>query len=112
MEGSLGREKLPLAFRLRDCRERTKSPACTFFATSTTYRISGLAVQAGDSICRGCREKRARRRFGSLPAIAQPERQWQFLATQTSFHAPRSDRSAPAVRASRDSVLSAGRSIV
>src|SRR6267143_1747234 len=40
---------------------------------SFRLEIARLAVQAGDPVCRGCREKHARRRFGSLTAIAQPE---------------------------------------
>jgi len=63
-------------------------------------RDGTLAVQAGDPVCRGCREKRARQRFGSLTAIVQAKCQRQFLATQSSFHEPRPDRPAPAVRGS------------
>src|SRR5205814_9834418 len=90
----------------------TPPPTTEIYTLSLHDALPILAVQAGDPVCRGCREKHARRRFGSLTAIAQPERQWQFLATQSSFHEPRPDRPAPAVRGSRNSVRSAGRSIV
>src|SRR5205814_6071534 len=90
----------------------TPPPTTEIYTLSLHDALPILAVQAGDPVCRGCREKHARRRFGSLTAIAQPERQWQFLATQSSFHEPRPDRPAPARSEEHTSELQSLRHLV